>query len=280
MKLIKEVPEMQEWSVKEKKQGNKIAFVPTMGALHDGHLSLLYEGKKRGNRLVLSIYVNPTQFGPKEDFSKYPRDLDGDLKRIEKIGVDAVFFPSNEIMYPEGYQTYVKIEEVTKHLCGASRPGHFRGVATVVAKLFNIVMPDIALFGEKDYQQLVVIKRMTSDLNFPVEIVGCPIVREADGLAMSSRNAYLSKLERTAALEISRSLSIAQKMVNAGEKDVHKILASVRNTIESTGVIRIDYVKMADAENLTDLAKFKRPAVLAIAVFVGKTRLIDNKLFL
>lgn len=279
MKIIKTIQEMQAWAREEKRQGRKIAFVPTMGALHEGHLSLLREGKKRASNLVLSIYVNPTQFGPKEDFSKYPRDLKGDLGKIEAIGVDAVFLPSDEMMYPAGYQTYVTVEEVTKPLCGASRPGHFRGVTTVVAKLFNVVLPDVAIFGEKDYQQLVVVRRMVRDLNFPVEIIGCPIAREADGLAMSSRNAYLSRTERASALVIPRSLNVAQKMVDAGEKDGHKIIAAARNTIESAGMVRIDYAKIVDAENLTELTKFKRPAALAIAVFVGKTRLIDNKLF-
>jgi pantoate--beta-alanine ligase len=262
-----------------KNGGARLAFVPTMGALHEGHLSLLREGKKLGERLTLSIYVNPAQFAPTEDLSRYPRDLEGDLEKARYCGTDAVFFPSDEIMYPRLYQTYINVEDVTKNLCGASRPEHFRGVTTVVAKLFNIVEPDVAIFGQKDFQQLVAIKTMVHDLNMPVEIIGCPIVREADGLAMSSRNAYLSKEERCAALSINRSLALASKMVESGEIDAFKIMTAVRKTIEDSKIAKIDYAKLVDADTLTDLTTFKRPALVAIAAFFGKTRLIDNLLF-
>lgn len=279
MEIIRTVEEMRAWTGRCKEAGLRIAFVPTMGALHEGHLALLRDGKKRADKLVLSIYVNPAQFGPNEDYKKYPRDIDGDLKKIGGLGVDAVFFPSDDVIYPKGHCTFVNVDELSKNLCGASRPGHFRGVATVVAKLFNIVQPDVAVFGQKDFQQLVVIRQMVKDLNFPVEIVGRPIVREADGLAMSSRNVHLSPRERDAALSISRSLNVAKALVDRGATDVREILASVRETVQSAGAVRVDYAKMVDAENLRDIAKFKRPALLAIAAFVGKTRLIDNYLF-
>ena len=279
MKILTSANEMRAWSRGERAAGRRVAFVPTMGALHAGHLSLLREGKKRAESLALSIYVNPTQFGPSEDLASYPRDLDSDLAKVEPLGVDAVFFPSDETMYPKGAQTWVTVEEATRALCGLSRPGHFRGVTTVIAKLLNIVEPDVALFGEKDFQQLVVIRRMARDLCFPVEIVGCPIVREPDGLAMSSRNAYLSKGERAAALSLSRSLAVAEGMIAAGETDAQLLLTSIRTTIESTGIARIDYAKLVDPETLEELPKMRRPALVALAAFVGTTRLIDNRLF-
>ncbi|MFH0799131.1 MAG: pantoate--beta-alanine ligase [Pseudomonadota bacterium] len=278
MKILRTVEDMRRWSMTERRAGKTIAFVPTMGALHEGHLSLLRAGKERADRLVLSIYVNPTQFGPKEDLGSYPRDFDGDLGKAEGTGVDAVFFPSDEAMYPKGYETFVTVEEVTKHLCGASRPGHFRGVTTIVAKLFNIVAPDVALFGEKDFQQLVVIKKMAADLNMPIEIVGYPIVREPDGLAMSSRNQYLSREERQAALSLSRALDEAGLIVEGGETRAAQILAQVRATIEATKIVRIDYAELVDAETLTGVERIKGRALLALAAFVGKTRLIDNRL--
>lgn len=279
MEINYTIEEMRRFSSECKKQGLRIALVPTMGALHAGHLALLRAGKKRAGKLVLSIYVNPAQFGPSDDLSKYPRDLDGDLEKARECNVDAVFLPSDKEMYPKGHMAYVDAGDVAKNLCGASRPGHFRGVATVVAKLFNIVQPDLAVFGEKDFQQVVVIRQMVKDLDFPVDIISHPIVREADGLAMSSRNAYLSPRERYSALSISRSLSVAQAKIEKGETDARKILASVRETIQSGGTIRVDYAKIVDARTLKDLAKLTRPALLAIAAFVGKTRLIDNRLF-
>ncbi len=279
MKIFEDPGQMQRWSQEQRQAGGRIAFVPTMGYLHEGHLSLLREGRRRAEKLVASIYVNPAQFGPNEDLSRYPRDLEGDLAKCRAEGCDAVFVPSDPVIYPPGYRTYVEMEGVTAGLCGASRPGHFRGVATVVLKLFNIVAPDVAVFGEKDYQQLVVIRSMARDLNLPVEIVGCPIVREPDGLAMSSRNRYLTADQRQAALALSRSLNEAQRRIGAGERDAAAILEEVRSTLESAGIVRIDYAKLVDAETLEEVAELKRPAVLALAAFVGKTRLIDNRRF-
>lgn len=276
MEIIKTVEEMRAWSIKERGQGRTISFVPTMGALHEGHLSLLREGRHRADRLVLSIYVNPMQFGPGEDFSRYPRETENDLKKAKDLKTDVVFMPADEIMYPAGYQTYVTVEEVTKYLCGASRPGHFRGVATIVLKLFNIVGPAVAVFGEKDYQQLVVIRRMVSDLNLPVEVVGMPIVREKDGLAMSSRNRYLSPNERKAALSISKSLSKTDVLVRGGERDVRVLKKTVRDTIEAEKIVHIDYIKICDPGTLEELPALRLPALAAIAAFVGPARLIDN----
>lgn len=267
---------MQALALKWRSEGKKIAFVPTMGALHEGHLSLLREGRRRGDKLVLSIYVNPTQFAPNEDLAKYPRDKDGDLTKARQCETDAVFFPTNDVMYPKGYQTYVEVTEVTKGLCGESRPTHFRGVATIVLKLFNIVQPDVSIFGEKDYQQFVTIKTMTRDLNLPIEIIGMPTVREPDDLAMSSRNIYLSTEERSAALSLSRSMKIAQGLVKSGEKDATKIIKTVKETIESAKLPRIDYIKVCNSESLTELSVINVPARLILAAFVGKTRLIDN----
>jgi pantoate--beta-alanine ligase len=279
MDIFKTTGEMHGWSARQGREGKTIAFVPTMGALHQGHLSLLREGRRRADRLILSIYVNPTQFGPTEDLGSYPRDLDGDLKKAREEGVDAVFLPTDQVMYAENYRTYVTVEDLAQSLCGQRRPTHFRGVATVVIKLFNIVTPDVAIFGEKDFQQLVLIRQMTRDLNLPVEIVGCPIVREKDGLAMSSRNAYLSPKEREAARSLLRSLNVAQALVDNGQTDSGTIIKEVQTTIESTKLARIDYVKLVDPDTLKDLAKFKAPALLAIAAFVGRARLIDNILF-
>ena len=279
MDIFKTADEMRTWSTRQRHGGLSIAFVPTMGALHQGHLSLLREGRRRGDRLVLSIYVNPTQFGPAEDLEKYPRDLDGDLKKAQDEEVNGVFLPTDQVMYPRGYKTYVTVEDLDKPLCGITRPTHFRGVATVVAKLFNIVAPDVAIFGEKDFQQLTLIRRMTRDLNLPVEIVSCPIVREPDGLAMSSRNANLSPTEREAACSLFRSLNVAKAMVDDGITDAAEIIKEVRATIETTKLARIDYAKLVDPDTLKDQPVFRTPALLAIAAFVGKTRLIDNRLF-
>jgi len=279
MEIFKTAEEMHAWSARQRRDGKTIAFVPTMGALHQGHLSLLREGRRRGDRLTLSIYVNPTQFGPTEDLGNYPRDLHGDLEKAREQGVDAVFLPTDQVMYPQGYQTYVTVDDLAHPLCGQRRPTHFRGVATVVTKLFIIVAPDVAIFGEKDFQQLVLIHRMSRDLNLPVEIVGCPIVREQDGLAMSSRNAYLSPEEREAARSLFRSLDVAQALVDKGATDPGAILKQVRATIEATKLARIDYAKLVDPDTLKELPTFKAPALLALAAFVGKTRLIDNRLF-
>ncbi len=279
MKIITTIGEMRSISAAERNLGRKIAFVPTMGTLHEGHLSLLREGKKRGDTLLLSIYVNPMQFGPTEDLARYPRDLDHDITKAKEVGVDALFLPSDQEIYPEGFSCSVDPGSLAEHLCGASRPGHFRGVATVVAKLFNIVAPDIALFGEKDYQQLAVIRRMVDDLDMPIEIVGCPIVREADGLAMSSRNAFLSPKERKAAASISRALGVAEALVASGERSASSILRTVCATIDEAALLRIDYASLVHPETLLPIAKMTGPSLLALAAFVGKTRLIDNRLF-
>jgi len=257
----------------------RIAFVPTMGYLHEGHVSLLDEGRRRGEVLVLSIFVNPTQFGPKEDLSRYPRDLDGDLSKAARAGVDVAYVPDAASMYPAGYQTFVEVEELQKPLCGASRPGHFRGVATVVLKLFHAVQPHVALFGRKDYQQLQVLTRMARDLDLGVEVVGLPIVREADGLAMSSRNAYLSDDERLRALALSRALLSARVSFEQGERDAGRLVDCARQTLHLTPGVRLDYLELRDAESLAELhGRVARPAVMAIAAFVGTTRLIDNQL--
>jgi pantoate--beta-alanine ligase len=261
-------------------EGRRIVLVPTMGYLHAGHVSLLDEGKRRGDALVLSIFVNPTQFGPKEDLSRYPRDLDGDLDKANKVGVDVVFVPEPAAMYPSGYQTFVEVRELQKGLCGDKRPGHFTGVATVVLKLFHLVQPHIALFGMKDYQQLQVIRRMSRDLDLDIEIVGMPIVREHDGLAMSSRNAYLVGDERLRALALTRALQVAHVAFAEGERNAAKLVDCARMTLHMTEGVRLDYLELRDAETLETLeGRLERPAVMAVAAYVGHTRLIDNQLF-
>ena len=276
MRIIEHISEMQDWSEGERCQGRRIAMVPTMGFLHEGHLSLVREGKKRGDRLVVSIFVNPKQFGPREDFASYPRDFDRDRKLLELEGTDVLFCPTNEEMYPAGNQTYVEVENLSAPLCGGSRPGHFRGVATVVAKLFNIARPHVAVFGCKDYQQLQIIRRMVKDLNLGVEIVGHPIVREADGLAMSSRNAYLSAAEREAALCLSRALRQAETLLKEGETNSSVILERVGREIAREPLVRLEYAHLTDTENLLDLEQVRDSALLALAARIGKTRLIDN----
>jgi pantoate--beta-alanine ligase len=279
MKIISSIREMQVFSEAARNSGRKISFVPTMGYFHDGHLSLMREGRKRADCLVISIYVNPTQFGPMEDFEKYPRDFERDKALAGDVGVDVIFYPENNEMYPEHYQTYVNVEDVTQNLCGMSRPGHFRGVTTVCAKLFNIVKPHYAIFGKKDFQQLAAIKRMVLDLNMDLDIIGMPIVREPDGLAMSSRNVYLKKDERESALSLSRSLKIAKKMYERGERDAAAILAEVRKYIERHPHTNIDYAKICDTMTLKDVGHIEGESVLAFAVRISKTRLIDNYVF-
>ena len=260
-----------------RRDGRRIAVVPTMGALHDGHLELLRAARARADVVILTIFVNPTQFGPKEDLSRYPRDEAGDLTKARACGIDLAFCPDAGAMYLPGAQTYVEVRELQKPLCGASRPGHFAGVATVVAKLFHLTLPHLAVFGEKDFQQLAVIRRMTRDLDFGIEILGVPIVREADGLALSSRNAYLSAEERAAALSLSRGLAAAEALVKAGERDTAKLVAAARAPIEAQARARIDYVELRDADSLELVPTLDRKSVLAMAVFVGATRLIDNR---
>ncbi len=276
MRIIEGISEMQQQADAWRGKGKRIAFVPTMGYLHDGHLTLMRAARERGDVVVISIFVNKTQFGPGEDFQRYPRNLERDLALAAQVGVDVVFTPSSEEMYPQGYQSYVEVTEVTKPLCGASRPGHFRGVSTVVAKLFNIVKPHVAVFGEKDFQQQLTIRRMVQDLHMDVEILTHPIVREADGLAMSSRNTYLSPDERKTALSLSRSLAEAQRLVDSGLLHAETLLGKVREIIEGGEGVRIDYAKLCRPDTLEEVSSIEAPTLLALAVFVGKTRLIDN----
>jgi pantoate--beta-alanine ligase len=276
--VIRSPAEMAAWSDAARARGERIAFVPTMGALHEGHVSLLREGRRRGDKLALSIFVNPTQFGPKEDLSRYPRDLPGDLAKAASADTDVAYCPEPGDVYPPGFQTYVQVREVELGLDGGSRPGHFVGVATVVCKLFNVVRPHVALFGEKDFQQLAVVRRMVADLDLGVDIVGMPIVREPDGLAMSSRNAYLSSDERRRALALSRGLKAARARAQAGERDAAALVATARAALEGQvdGVDRVDYVELRDAATLAPVTRLEREGVLLVAAFVGKTRLIDN----
>lgn len=279
MKIIRSIKEMQSLSELLRNDGKKISFVPTMGYFHEGHLTLMKEGKKRGDCLVVSIYVNPMQFGPAEDFASYPRNFERDRKLAEDVGADVIFCPENGEMYPEQHQTFVDVEGVTKNLCGFSRPAHFRGVTTVCTKLFHIVKPHVAIFGKKDFQQLAAIKRMVQDLNMDLEVVGMPTVREADGLAMSSRNVYLKTDERESALGLSRSLLIAKRFYEDGQRDSGRILSEVIKYIERNPYTSIDYAKICDTATLKDVEHLKGEAVLALAVKVGSTRLIDNYVF-
>jgi pantoate--beta-alanine ligase len=279
MDIINTIRDMQSYSESRRLKGQKIAFVPTMGCFHEGHMNLMREGRKLADTLVISIYVNPTQFGPGEDFERYPRDFDRDRAMAETLPVEAIYYPPNNEMYPAGYQTYVQLEQLPRNLCGISRPGHFRGVATVCAKLFNTVKPHWAIFGKKDFQQYAVIKRMVADLNMDLEVIGIPTTREPDGLAMSSRNVYLSKEERKSSLSLSHSLAMAKDMHAAGERDAGKIIRTVSSHIASQPYTKIDYIKICDANTLQDIAFIEGESVLAMAVYVGKTRLIDNHVF-
>jgi pantoate--beta-alanine ligase len=279
VEIIASPAEMQRWSESARRRGDTIAFVPTMGFLHEGHLTLMREGRKRASVLASSLFVNPTQFGPNEDFSRYPRNFDGDCAMMRTVPVDVLFAPEPEAMYPLGSQTFVEATEVTKGLCGDHRPGHFRGVTTVVAKLFNIVKPHVALFGEKDYQQLRAIERMVKDLNFDLEIVPVATVREADGLAMSSRNAYLKPEERKLALSLSRALKAAGACFKSGAREPAQLVKAARSVLDQASGLRIEYVEAVDAETLKPLPTIDRPVVVAIAAQVGATRLIDNMVF-
>jgi len=279
METISNIAEMQTRCLNARAAGQTIAFVPTMGFLHEGHLSLLREGRKRGDLLVLSIFVNPTQFGQGEDLDRYPRDFEHDESLARECGVDLIFYPDAESIYPAGYATYVTVEgPLTTTLEGASRPTHFRGVTTVVTKLFTIVQPHVAIFGSKDFQQLAVIRRMTTDLNLPVEIVGMPIVREADGLAMSSRNVYLSAEERIQSLALVATLRESVAEVSKGEQDAARILESAQHRLHAQQDLKIDYVMICHAETLEEVETLDQQAVMLLAVSVGKTRLIDNSL--
>ncbi|MBS3756297.1 MAG: pantoate--beta-alanine ligase [Desulfobacterales bacterium] len=259
-----------------RRQDRTVAFVPTMGYLHDGHLSLLAAGRQMADILVVSIFVNPTQFGPGEDYDNYPRDPERDRRLAENAGTDVLFMPEKDQLYPEGYETYVTQTHLPKHLCGLSRPTHFSGVTTIVAKLFNIVKPHYAVFGEKDYQQLAIVRKMTADLNFDTRIVGAPIVRESDGLALSSRNKYLTPQQRQSALSLNRALAEAQRMVAEGETRAETIIEKAVQIITAQPETEIDYVRICDPETLEDAAVIDHPVLMALAVHVGQTRLLDN----
>ncbi len=274
--MIKTVTTLAELRAARVELGEPVGLVPTMGYLHEGHLSLVRRARAECAGVVATIFVNPTQFGPGEDLSSYPRDLPRDLRLLESEGVDLVWIPSDEVLYPAGYQTWVTVQEVTRPLEGERRPGHFRGVTTVVAKLFNGVRPQKAYFGQKDAQQALVIRQMTRDLNWPIEVVVCPIVREADGLAFSSRNAYLDPEQRSAATVLYHALSAARSAYDADERDAEQLRQMVRETIADEPLARLQYVSCAHLETLQELDRITGRALLSMAVFVGRTRLIDN----
>jgi pantoate--beta-alanine ligase len=276
MKIAQTIEEARAASRSARLSSKRVGLVPTMGALHEGHLSLVRAAKTQCDVVAVSIFVNPTQFGPSEDFAKYPRDFERDQELLEKEDVDMVFAPSVDEMYPPGGVTYVTVEGLSEKLCGRSRPGHFRGVTTVVSKLFHIIEPDKAFFGQKDAAQVAVISRMVRDLNFPVEIVVCPIVREPDGLAMSSRNAYLDPQQRDSALVLYRSLSRVQAMFKAGEREISRLLSAGKEMFVQEPSMRLDYLEIVDPENLEPVSELSKPALVAVAAFVGPTRLIDN----
>jgi len=276
MRIVTKAKEMHDAVRQEKSRGKRIGLVPTMGFLHEGHLSLVRESVQRADVTVVSIYVNPAQFGPKEDFREYPRDIRRDTEILEAEGVDFVFSPDDEEIYPKGYKTYVEVYDLQDKLCGRSRPGHFRGVCTVVLKLFNVIAPDFAYFGQKDAQQAIILKRMVQDLNLGVKIEVLPIVREEDGLALSSRNTYLDKEERKAARVLSLSLEKAREMVKNGERDSGQIISQMKEMITQEPRAKIDYVEIVDMESLNPVTKIENESLAALAVFIGKVRLIDN----
>lgn len=277
MKRTSHIPELREMIAQGKNRGRVIALIPTMGYLHRGHLALVERAKETGAFVVLSIFVNPLQFGPKEDYSRYPRDLERDARLVEDAGVDVLFHPTAEEMYPRSMVTYVEVGQLDSMLCGAARPGHLRGVATVVSKLFHIVQPDLAFFGQKDYQQYLIIRRMASDLNLPIEICSVPIVREEDGLALSSRNAFLTPEQRREAVILSQSLNEAETCLRAGERSAREIEKQLRDRISRQCHGVIDYVEVRDAGDLSEVTIIERPVLIALAVKFGATRLIDNK---
>lgn len=279
MQLIETVAAMKDQVASWKAEGLTVGLVPTMGALHAGHESLMDAARAACDRVVVSVFVNPIQFGPNEDYDAYPRDIDHDSTVCEAHGVDAIFHPEPEEMYPENYSTFVVMETLTDALCGASRPGHFRGVCTVVNKLFNIVQPELAFFGQKDAQQLAIIKRMVADLNMNVRVVGCPIVRESDGLAKSSRNAYLSPDERQAALVLSQAVRAGEAAVAAGERNAAVVRDLMCVIIEKEPLARIDYIEVVDGLTMQPVDVIGKSALIALAVYIGSTRLIDNFLY-
>lgn len=277
MQIIRRVSEMQAWSESQRQAGKKVAFVPTMGFLHEGHLSLVREAKKCCDVVVVSIFVNPMQFNQQSDFAAYPRNDVQDQRFLRELEIDVLFNPDASEMYPDGFQAAVEVDQVSRPLCGAFRPGHFRGVTTVVAKLFNMVKPHVALFGEKDFQQCVVIKRMVKDLNFDLEILAMPTIREPDGLAMSSRNARLSPAQRQTSLCVSRALNKAHELVSQGERQAATILQAMQEIIGYEEGTRLEYASLCDPDTLEEVAEVTRPTLLAIAAWVGDVRLIDNR---
>ncbi|CZQ91965.1 pantoate-beta-alanine ligase [Trichococcus palustris] len=276
MEIVKTVNEVRNIVKSWQKEGLTVGFVPTMGYLHEGHQSLITHAVSENDRVVVSIFVNPMQFGPTEDLASYPRDLERDAALCEVNGAALIFNPEPAEMYFPDFSTYVDMEGLTEGLCGQSRPVHFRGVCTVVTKLFNIVQPDRAYFGQKDAQQLAVIKQMVRDLNMAIEIVGCPIIREADGLAKSSRNTYLNEEERKAALVLSRSIRKGQQLLEQGERNAHTIIEAMTAIIQAEPLAKIDYIEAVDARSLKKVETFEHPVLVALAVYIGKTRLIDN----
>ena len=280
MKVVKTIKEVKETVAAWRKEGQEIALVPTMGFLHNGHKSLMERAKKENGKVVVSVFVNPIQFGPNEDFATYPRDIEHDKAVCESAGVDLIFAPEKEEMYTDGFCSFVGMRVLTEELCGKSRPTHFQGVCTVVSKLFNIVTPDRAYFGQKDAQQLAIIKRMVIDLNMNVKVIGCPIIREEDGLALSSRNTYLSKEERSAALILSKTLNLAEDIAKQGESDAKKLLDVMKKNIETEPLAKIDYVEAVDVLTMKPVEKLTESTLVAMAVYIGKTRLIDNRMIL
>ena len=276
IKVVSTVDETRAQVKEWRKQGLTVGLVPTMGYLHEGHQSLIKKAVEENDRVVVSVFVNPIQFAPNEDLETYPRDLEADTKLCDSTGADLIFHPTPEEMYPEGFSTHIQMDNLTRELCGKTRPTHFGGVCTVVGKLFNIVQPDKAYFGQKDAQQLAIIKRMVRDLNFDIEIIGCPIIREPDGLAKSSRNTYLNADERKAALILSKSIELGKQLVAEGERDAQTIIKAMTDKINTEPLARIDYVNVVDALNIEPLDTLKGEVLTAIAVYVGKTRLIDN----
>ncbi|MDP9262701.1 MAG: pantoate--beta-alanine ligase [Acidobacteriota bacterium] len=276
MKVLPTIAEMRAASAQARRGANRLGFVPTMGALHEGHLSLVRAARALCDVVAVSIFVNPTQFGPSEDFSKYPRSFERDSEMLEAAGMDFLFAPSVEEMYPKGAVTFVTVEGLSEKLCGRSRPGHFRGVTTVVAKLFNIVQPDLAFFGQKDAAQTVIVEKMVRDLDLPIEIVVCPIVREADGLAMSSRNAYLNAEQRRSATVLHRALRKVEELAEKGERTSSKLIDAAQRVFREEPAVKVDYVEIVDNETLDPVADVSRGALVAVAAFVGATRLIDN----
>lgn len=276
MNIAETVQEVREQVKAWRKEGLSVGLVPTMGYLHEGHKSLIDKAVEENDRVVVSVFVNPIQFGPSEDLASYPRDLNRDAKLCEDAGADLVFHPADGEMYFNDFCTYVDMDDLTKGLCGKTRPTHFRGVCTVVSKLFHIVAPDRAYFGQKDAQQLAVIRRMVRDLNFDLEIIGCPIVREADGLAKSSRNTYLSEAERAAAVVLHKGLNAGEELLKSGERNAVKIINTVREVIEREPLAKIDYVELVDWNTLKPVDTVQAEVLMAVAVYIGKTRLIDN----